>query len=193
MSRKYLLPPAALAALLLVLTSFTRAGDPPQQPPTRLPLTPRDIKESLGTHWYGVYLHDKKTGTKKIGYFRSTLAREGDGDKARLVESSEMSMKLTSLGRKGEMKQSQRVEFDARAPYKIARAEFHSNADTTQTILCIANLSRSGGSLQHTAALKWWYFEKKWATRVRRRSCAFHKAPPSGCADRDSRRRSVRE
>ena len=103
-----------------------------------MPLTPRDIKESLGTHWYGVYLHDKKTGTKKIGYFRSTLAREGDGDKARLVESSEMSMKLMSLGRKGEMKQSQRVEFDARAPYKIARAEYHSNADTTQTILCVA-------------------------------------------------------
>jgi hypothetical protein len=138
MFRKYLLPPTALAALLLVLISFTRADDPPQQPPTRLPLTPRDIKESLGTHWYGVYFHDKKTGTKKIGYFRSTLAREGDGDKGRLVESSEMSMKLMSLGRKGEMKQSQRVEFEARPPYKIVRAEYQSNADTTQTILCVA-------------------------------------------------------
>jgi len=50
------------------------ADDVPAQKPTRLPLTPRDLKESLGTHWYGVYFQDRK-----IGFHTSPLKRTGEG------------------------------------------------------------------------------------------------------------------
>src|SRR5262249_12680996 len=42
------------------------------------------------------------------------------------------------LGNKGEMKNTQRVEFEARPPYKVVRAEYHTSADTTQSIVCVA-------------------------------------------------------
>ena len=136
MSRTPRLTLAALAALLFL--PALRADDVPAQKPTRLPLTPRDLKESLGTHWYGVYFQDRK-----IGFHTSTLKRTGEGDDARLVETSRMSMKMTSLKQKAELTSSQRVEFAGRAPYKLLRAEAtHSDGKTTQTIRCVA---RDGG------------------------------------------------
>jgi hypothetical protein len=122
---------AAVAALLLIRPSAWAADEKP----TRLPLEPREVARSLGSQWYGVYFKDRK-----IGYLNSVLERVGKGDEARLVESSRTSMKMVSLGQKAELQSSQRVEFEARPPYRLLRAEStSSDGKTTQVIRLVAH------------------------------------------------------
>ncbi len=130
---------AALAAVLLARAPALRADEKP----TRLALQPRDIEKSLGTHWYGVYFKDRK-----IGFISSALARVGKGEKARLVETSETSMKMTSLGQRAEMRSWQRLEYEDRPPYRLLRAEsVNSDGKTKQVIRLEA---RPGGGFDVT-------------------------------------------
>jgi hypothetical protein len=139
MSSKRLLSLAALAALLFVRVPALGANERP----TRLTLEPKDIDKSLGTYWYGVYFKDRK-----IGYFSSGLARVGKGEKARLVETSRTSMKMTSLGQKAELKSWQRVEFEGHPPYRLLRAESTQSDGKTKQVIHLS--ARKGGGFDVT-------------------------------------------
>jgi hypothetical protein len=127
MPRKCFLFLAALAAVLLV-SPQVRADDKA----TRLSLSPKDIEASLETSWYGLYFKNTK-----IGYEHSKWFRNSDG--SRIIETAQMSLKMTSFGKKTEMTETRITEFDARPPYRLLRSERQqSDGKVKQTILVVA-------------------------------------------------------
>ncbi len=129
MPRKY---PLFLAVLALF---FVAATAPAQGTPTRPRLDARDIDESLGTDWYGVYFEGKKNGYQMTG-----RRKVGEGPNARVIEETRTSMKLVSLGTKVEILSTQTVEFEARPPYRVLRAtRFEKDGKVTHEIRVVAN------------------------------------------------------
>ncbi len=127
MPRKYLLFLVALVTLLLVRQP-ARAGDKI----TRLPITAKDIDDSLEKSWYGVYFKNTK-----IGYDHSEWVRSRDG--SRIIETSRMSLKTTSFAKQNEMTETRTMEFEAQPPYRLLRAERRqSDGKVKQTILLLA-------------------------------------------------------
>jgi hypothetical protein len=112
MTRKFFCVCFCLLALLPAPPS--RAGEKP----TRLSLEAKDVEEALGVGWYGIYFQGKK-----IGWFMSSTEREGTGPDSPVVSRLEMVMKLTSFGQKAEMRMTQRMVFESKAPYRLLTAE----------------------------------------------------------------------
>lgn len=102
-----------------------------QEQPTRYKLDAKDIEESLGTEWFGVYFQGKK-----IGYFRSARERSDAG----YVETLLMTMKLVSFGQKVEIQVTQTLEYENKAPFRLRRAEsVQKDGKVNQTIQLLAN------------------------------------------------------
>jgi transglutaminase-like putative cysteine protease len=123
MSRKL----AFLLAGLLPLLLFPVCAHA-DEAATRLPVTARDIDETLGTDWFGLYLKDKK-----IGYFKTSRERVGQGASAGVRDSFGLFMKLVSFGQKAELTTSHVLEFDAEPPYRLRAGDFlQSDGSVTQ-------------------------------------------------------------
>ena len=89
---------SALVGLVCLLAATPLLfADPP--PPVRLPITVKDIDESLESEWFGLYFQGKK-----IGYINSSRAKVADGGKTLYRERLLMSMKLQSFNQKAEIK-----------------------------------------------------------------------------------------
>ena len=100
--------------LALIFVPISLAQDAPYRPK----ILAKDIDALLGTNWYGLYLKDKKIGYCKLG-----TERVG----ANVVESMVMSMKLASFDKKAEVKISQVLTFEAKAPYRLVQGFFESD------------------------------------------------------------------
>src|SRR5438105_3729462 len=109
-------------AVLIAGISGTRLGA--QEAFYRPKLTDKDLEAAVGTHWYGLYLKDKK-----IGYCKSSGKRAGDT----VVESFAMNMKLVSFEMKIEIKISQSKTFEAKPPYRLLEAFDESDDGTAKT------------------------------------------------------------
>jgi hypothetical protein len=121
---RYLLTLAFL--LLFGRTPVARA----EPTPVRLPIQTRDIEKILGTDFYGVYLLGKK-----VGFARITHERVPDAKNPGIRVAQEFQLKLTAMGQRMEMRQSELQEFDARPPYALRRVEFsESNGKSTKAI-----------------------------------------------------------
>ena len=89
-------------------------------------LDPKLIASTFGPEWYGLYLQGKK-----IGYFHSSRHQADD-----LVKDGfAMTMKLTSFGQKSEMNIGQTLWFQAKAPYRLVKADFIQNDGQTKQII----------------------------------------------------------
>lgn len=100
--------------LFLVLTAIVVVTAPlAAQDFYRPQLDAKEIDATLESEWFGLYLQGKK-----IGYFQSARAKEGDT----IVDSFAMNMKLVSFGQKVEMKITQRIVFENKAPYRMMQA-----------------------------------------------------------------------
>jgi hypothetical protein len=93
---------------LAVLTGFVVADEP-----TRLPL-PDTGPPAAATYWYGLYMQ----GTK-VGWARVTDGRTAEGT---LVEEWEVEGKFAAMGEKFDFRARERIEFESRPPYAVARA-----------------------------------------------------------------------
>jgi hypothetical protein len=112
MARKLFFP----LALILTLLTFSPRGYV-QEVPCRLPFAQKDIEESLGTRWYGIYSKDKK-----VGYARSAFERSGKGKDAGYRSSLEVVVKLKVDTLKSERRVSLTFEYDGKPPYALRRA-----------------------------------------------------------------------
>jgi hypothetical protein len=115
-----------------------------REKPLRPALEASDIEASLGTDWYGLYFQGKK-----MGFFKSTHERIGQGADAGYRESIHMNMKFVSLGQKAEMDLRETLEFDGKPPYALRRGSAtETEGDKQQTFLLVR--SDKGFLLTHT-------------------------------------------
>ena len=126
--------PRRLILLFAVILGLLLAPRPSWgQQILRPPLDAKTIEPLLRTDWFGLYLQGKK-----IGYFRSTRARDGD----QIRESTTLSMKLASFGQKTEVLNNQTMTFEAKAPYRLLRGEMEQQSAPTpvqKTVLVRGN------------------------------------------------------
>jgi hypothetical protein len=128
------LRPRLLLLLLLagLFLPFAARADEPKA--VRLDVTVKDADESLDTEWFGIYLEGKK-----IGYFTVSREKVTKDGKTFYREKSHISMKLQSFGQKTEIKTDQAMEFDAKPPFRLLRADyFHVDDKITEKITLVA-------------------------------------------------------
>src|SRR5262245_2300708 len=108
-------------SLLAVGLLFPLAASFAQQSPTptRLPITVKEADETLEDEWFGVYFKGDK-----IGYFNNSRAKATENGQPVYREKFVMNMKLESLGEKVEMKVEETLDFEAKAPFKLLRADY---------------------------------------------------------------------
>src|SRR5688572_1873846 len=107
--------------LLFTLSAFS------QVPAGRLQLTEKEITDSLGTEWFGVYFLGKK-----VGFGRDVLEAK---DKASYLVTREFNAKFTSQGKTSEAQFRETYEFDAASPHILRRASStESNGESKQVI-----------------------------------------------------------
>jgi hypothetical protein len=118
---------------------------PAQETAKRLPLSAKDIDASLQTDWYGVYLQGKK-----MGYAQVSRQRIGAGDEAAIRDSLSLTLKLVLLGKKADLKISQSLDYDARAPYRLRGGDYWERDEETSQKVKLARDAK-GYKATHTA------------------------------------------
>ena len=116
-----------IASLLFTSVLFLSTGHIAAQDQPKLPaISAKEIDANLGSDWYGVYLQGKK-----IGFAHQFLVRAGD----RVEETMTMSLKLASFMQKIELKMSQTLSFEGKAPYRLmdVTSEEEAGGSTTRT------------------------------------------------------------
>lgn len=116
----YLAAPAALA----------------QQVPTpeRYEVTAKDADDSLEDSWFGIYFQ-----SKKIGYEHTVRSKVTEAGKTFYREKSVMLLKLQSMDQKSEIKVVETIDYDAKPPFKMIRADFvHQDDKITHRIKLLA-------------------------------------------------------
>jgi hypothetical protein len=123
---------AFLAGLVFVLlASLTGAQAPPA--PQRLDVTVQDVDASLHNHWFGIYSENKKIGYQNVAREKmtengQTFYRERQATHSRLVVG----------GQKLETRTEQSLDFDARPPFNLMRAQFSSDDGKVQEHISLA-------------------------------------------------------
>lgn len=111
-----------MTRLISFTVLFCLTGSALAQDFTRLEPTPAEMKESLRTDWYGVYLQGKK-----IGYFKATREMV-PGEEPVVAESIYLHLKLASFGQKINMTIAQSLRFSGKAPYELLGGTFKEDA-----------------------------------------------------------------
>jgi hypothetical protein len=109
----------ALPLLLAVCFLWPQAYCAAQPAPSRLPVTVNDVDDTLDNEWFGVYFQGDK-----IGYFNNSRTKVAQGNETFYREKFVMSMKLQSLGQKMEMKIEESLDFEAKPPFRLLRADY---------------------------------------------------------------------
>jgi hypothetical protein len=91
-----------------------------------------DLEASLHTDWYGLYLNGKKNG-----FFRTTRERTGDT----IVESFFLNMRVVSMDLKAEIKSSQSMTFEGKAPHRLLSAMFHQDDGNNKVLITVTRTS----------------------------------------------------
>ncbi len=128
--------PAIFAVILLLFASPAPAQEQPALPA----VSAKEIDANLGSEWYGVYLQGKK-----IGYAHQKFERVGD----RVEETMTMSMKLASFMQKIEMKMTQKLVFESKAPFRLLEVVGEEDAGSSVTR---THAVRSGDGFTHTVS-----------------------------------------
>jgi protein-glutamine gamma-glutamyltransferase len=114
---------------LLLLAFFVQEGRVPAQDVLYRPaIKAADIESGLRTDWYGLYLNGKKNG-----YFKTTRSRAGDT----VVESFILNMKVVSMDIKAEIKISQTLTFEGKAPFRLLGGVFKQEDGANKLVITV--------------------------------------------------------
>jgi hypothetical protein len=111
-----------LLAVMLGGLTFVTAARAQTPTPTRLDVTVKDADDSLENDWYGVYFQNKK-----IGYYNTSRVKVADKGEPFFREKMFMAMKLQSFGQKSELIIDQSVDYEAKPPFRMVRADYTHN------------------------------------------------------------------